>query len=79
MIVSIFYNEMTYWLFGTAIVFTLVGRRLAIKDDVETIVGNTIDSLIAQGYIKTDGQGKDMEILKYWETKSKNSNGHVGD
>ncbi len=71
MITSIFYNEMTYWLFATAIVFTFVGRRLTVKDSVETIVSNTIDSLIAQGYIKTDGQGKDMQILKYWESKSK--------
>lgn len=71
MVVSILYSEMTYWLLGTAIVFTLVGRRLAIKDDVATIVSNTIDSLIDQGYIQTDGEGKDMQILKYWESKSK--------
>jgi len=71
MIASIFYSEMTYWLLGTAIVFTFVGRRLAVKDSVTNIVENTIDSLIAQGYIKTSGEGKDMQILKYWESKSK--------
>ena len=67
MIASIFYSEMTYWLLGTAIVFTFVGRQLAVKDSVKNTVENTIDSLIAQGYIKTKGEGDNVEILKHWE------------
>ena len=64
---DIFYNEMTYWLLGTALVFTFVGRWMAVKDDVSDIVAATIDSLIEQGYLKTKGQGDNVEILKHWE------------
>jgi hypothetical protein len=67
MLESILYDEITYWLLGTAIVFTMLGRQLAVKDSVTNIVQNTIDSLIAQGYIKTKGEGDNVEILKHWE------------
>ena len=67
MLEQILYNEMTYWLLGTAIVFTFVGRYTAYRDALEDVVAATIDSLIDDGYIKTKGEGKDMEILKHWE------------
>ena len=58
---------MTLWLLGTAILFTFVGRYLAFKVDVEDVVASTIDSLIEEGYLKTKGSGKQIEILKYNE------------
>jgi hypothetical protein len=64
---SILYNEMTIWLLGTAVVFTVFGRLTAVKNNVTLVVESTIDSLIEQGYIKTKGQGDDLEILKHWE------------
>jgi hypothetical protein len=67
MLTHIFTNEMTYWLLGTALVFTFVGRWMAIKDDVQDIVAATIDSLIDQGYLRTKGDGDNIEILKHWE------------
>lgn len=65
MLEQIFYNEMTYWLLGTAIVFTFVGRAMSFRDAVEDVVGSTIDSLIEQGYLKTSGTGKNLEIIKH--------------
>ena len=67
MLASILYNEMTIWLLGTAVVFTVFGRLTAVKNNVTLVVESTIDSLIEQGYIKTKGQGDDLEILKHWE------------
>jgi hypothetical protein len=67
MLEQILYNEMTYWLLGTAVVFTFVGRYTAYRDALQDVVAATIDSLIEDGYIKTKGEGEDMEILKHWE------------
>ena len=67
MLASILYNEMTIWLLGTAVVFTVFGRLTAVKNNVTLVVESTIDSLIEQGYIKTRGQGDDRESLKHWE------------
>ena len=67
MLEQIIYNEMTYWLLGTAVIFTFVGRYTAYKDHLQDVVAATIDSLIEQGYLKTKGNGDDMEILKHWE------------
>lgn len=64
---EIFYNETVWWLFGTAVLFTFVGRYMSFKDNVEVITEATIDSLIDQGYLKTRGVGRDMEILKHTE------------
>ena len=58
---------MTYWLLGTAIVFTMLGRHMAVREDVGNIIGSTINSLIEQGYLKTKGEGDNVEILKHWE------------
>ena len=67
MLEQIIYDEMTYWLLGTAVIFTFVGRYTAYKDHLQDILAATIDSLIDDGYIKTKGEGEDMEILKHWE------------
>jgi len=67
MLEQILYNEMTYWLLGTAVIFTFVGRFTAYRDALQDVVAATIDSLIEDGYIKTKGEGEDMEILKHWE------------
>ena len=64
---EIFYNETVWWLFGTAVLFTFVGRYMAFKDNIQFITEATIDSLIEQGYLKTRGAGRDMEILKHTE------------
>ncbi len=66
---DILYNEVTYWLFGTAIIFTFVGRYIADKENQTYLVEGVIDSLIKNGYIKTKGQGEKLEILKHWETQ----------
>lgn len=61
------YDPMMWWLFGTAVVFTLVGRYLFFRNHVHTVTAAVIDSLIDDGYLKTRGAGKDMEILKWRE------------
>ena len=45
MLEQILYNEMTYWLLGTAVIFTFVGRFTAYRDHLQDIVASTIDSL----------------------------------
>lgn len=64
---DMFYNETTYWLLGTAVLFTFVGRYMAFKDIVSQVTAATIDSLIDDGYLKTRGVGRNMEILKHTE------------
>ena len=67
MLEQMIYNEMTYWLLGTAVIFTLVGRYMAFQSHLENVIAATIESLIEDGYIKTKGEGKDIELLKHWE------------
>jgi hypothetical protein len=38
---------------------------MSFRNAVEDVVGNTIDSLIEQGYLKTSGTGKNLEIIKH--------------
>jgi hypothetical protein len=67
MIFELFSNPVTWWLFGTAVVFTLVGRYLFFRDHVHTVTAAVIDSLIKDGYLKTRGVGRNQEILKHTE------------
>jgi hypothetical protein len=67
MIVELFSNPVTWWLFGTAVIFTFVGKFITMRTTVDQVVAATIDSLIDEGYLKTRGSGKDMEILKWHE------------
>lgn len=59
--------EIYFWLFGTAVLFTIVGWAMGRKSVVHTVVASTIDKLIKDGYLKTQGTGKNMEILKWRE------------
>jgi hypothetical protein len=59
------YNEVTYWLLGTAIIFTFVGRYMAFRDHLEDVIAATIESLIEDGYIKTKGNGEELELIKH--------------
>ena len=67
MIYDMFSNETTWWLLGTAVIFTFFGRYTAFKANIEDVVASTIDSLIADGYLKTKGKGENLEILKHTE------------
>lgn len=64
-----FLTEQNLMLFVVAVVFTAVGYFWGLKSQVKNIIAATIDSLIDDGYLKTLGTGKDMEILKWreWE------------
>lgn len=64
--------EMYLWLFGTAVIFTGVGAYMGTRSKVENIIAATIDSLIADGYLKTRGTGENMEILKWrdWDDQT---------
>ena len=68
------YNEMFWWLLATAVIFTFVGRWMSFKNIVQQVTAATIDSLIADGYLKTQGVGRDMEILKHTEWCEKDCN-----
>ena len=59
--------EISLWLFITAVVFTFVGKQMTLRSTIEEISSAVLDKLIEDGYIKTKGSGKNMEILKYWE------------
>ncbi len=61
------FNEMIWWLIFAYVVGTVFGRYIGFKASVEDVVGSTIDSLIENGYLKTRGVGRDMEILKHTE------------
>ena len=67
-------NEQTLMLFVTAVIFTAVGYVWGIRDQIKNIVAATIDSLIDDGYLKTRGTGKDMEILKWREWENDKAN-----
>jgi hypothetical protein len=67
MIVELFANPTTWWLFGTAVVFTFAGKFMTLRSSVDHIVGATIDSLIEDGYLKTRGSGNNLVILKHTE------------
>ena len=57
-------NEL--WLLGTAILFTWVGMFIS-KWKAVSGIETAIDSLIDQGFLKTKGSGKNMEIIKWRE------------
>lgn len=67
MLEQILYNETTYWLLGTAIVFTFVGRFMTLRKDLEDVIEATIETLINDGYIRTKGEGEKLQLLKHWE------------
>lgn len=54
-------NEL--WLLGTAAIFTYVGWWFG-RSDTKTIIAETIDSLIREGYLRTRLTDGDIEVLK---------------
>lgn len=64
---DIFYNEMVWWLFGTAVIFTFVGRYMTFRSHVESVISATIDNLIEEGYIKTVLENNELTLLKHTE------------
>ncbi len=62
--------EIYFWLFGTAVIFTLVGWAMGKKSSAYAIVASTIDRLIKDGYLKTRGTGTNLEILKWKDWNS---------
>jgi hypothetical protein len=52
MIFELLNDPMTWWLFGTAVMFTFVGRYLFFRDHVHTVTTAVIDSLIKEGILK---------------------------
>ena len=56
-----------FWLLCTAVIFTFVGWYFGIKSGGLVTAEIVIDSLIEQGYLKTRGEGKQLEILKHTE------------
>lgn len=69
MIFDTLLTAQTAIIFIIAVVFTVVGWVMATKNNVKNTVESTIDNLIKDGYLKTQGTGKDMVILKWreWE------------
>jgi|TARA_B110000977_G_scaffold21770_1_gene26082 hypothetical protein len=49
----------------TAVVFTGYGYWVGKQSHVEDIIESTIDSLINDGYVKTEGHGDTLEIIKW--------------
>lgn len=65
--IDFLFSDMSIAIFVTAIIFTFYGKYISFKANAETVIAATIDSLIEEGYIKTRGSGKDLELLKHWE------------
>lgn len=61
-------NEMHLWLLGTAIMFTYVGKWIHWRSNLNSIIEQTIDNLISDGYVKTrlDKNGQ-IEIVQFEE------------
>lgn len=59
--------EMFLWLFFAYSVGSMVTGYLVNRNNYLNVVENTIDKLIEDGYIKTRGFGKDLELLKHTE------------
>ena len=61
--------EMYFWLFFTAVVFTVAGYSMAKKKhDTELVlraIDATIEKLIVEGYLQTRGSGDNLEIVKH--------------
>jgi|TARA_B100000497_G_C7395146_1_gene251141 hypothetical protein len=55
------------FLFGTAVIFTLVGYFMGKRNEQKALVEAIIDQLINDGYLKTNGYGENLEIIKHSE------------
>jgi len=61
------------WLFFAYAVGTGFGWYMGTRSKLEDTTELVIDSLIEQGYLKTKGRGKDMQILKWNECDDQDS------
>jgi len=63
--------EVYIFLFITAVVFTIVGYSMGAKQNTKEIaevaIATCIDGLIRDDYLKTQGDGNAMVILKWTE------------
>ena len=67
-----FFTAQHLVLLFAAVVFTGFGYWVGKKEKLEDIVETTIDSLIEQGYIKTEGYGSNMEIIRWQDWCNEN-------
>jgi hypothetical protein len=58
---------MTAWLLISYVVGTAFGFYMGKRYLIHEALDILIDQLIEDGYIKTKGSGKNIELLKYWE------------
>ena len=58
---------MEIWLIITAVVFTAFGYYWGMTNRLKYATEAVINSLIEQGYLRTRGTGKNMEMLKWRE------------
>lgn len=65
--INTLFTEQNLMLFVVAVVFTAVGYVWGLRRQLKAVITATIDSLISDGYLKTHGTGKNMEILKWRE------------
>jgi hypothetical protein len=59
-----FFSADLAWLFFAYTLGTLFGLYFGFKGNVHNLSEKIIDSLIEEGFLKTRGYGKNMEILK---------------
>lgn len=59
------------WLFATAIIFTAFGFVWGRSSGIARIIEATVDSLIADGFLKTRGHGENEELIPWREWESK--------
>lgn len=58
-------DSVYYFLGGAYIVGTVFGIWVGRRDGIECATIEVVDMLIARGFLKTKGDPKDPEILKY--------------
>lgn len=58
-----FINEMYLWLLGTAIIFTVFGYLIDKDKITKDIIGSVVDDLIEQGFLKTEQNDVDDEVI----------------
>jgi hypothetical protein len=70
--------EFYIFLFITAVVFTFAGAKMSKRSIVKKVsdvaVATCMDSLISDGYLKTQGTGDSMTILKWTEWNNDTTN-----
>jgi hypothetical protein len=55
------------WLLLAYVMGTGFGWYASKTKDIKYALEMLLDKLVKEGYIKTRGQGADLQLLKYWE------------